>query len=266
MSVDTERGWIVLTHQSVDDNGYRASLFRDPVAQSSGMTQQSAPTLLGAITGTARGLSSLVLLPRTRADERSTWLATSRAEPAFTLLQVYPGAMAVGDQRAFLYRASQAPVTGLNSGADSRAIALDVAPGTRRAFVVSRRPEALLTVDLSNPNTPTVSDAVALPQGASRLVVVYNAALGHSLVYTVSYDSRWIYVVDPDNHRVVDQLLAGRGPHALTHDERAGMLYVVNFLDASIEVIDTRVTTESGEANPFYNRRVLTFGRPGRVR
>jgi DNA-binding beta-propeller fold protein YncE len=264
LSIDPSRGWIVMTHQSYATDVAHASLLFDPLG-AQGTMQTSVPRLVSPLGGIATGLSSLVLLPRNAPNDRSTWLATSRAEAVFTLLQAYDGTLVARDSRSFLYRAAAAPVTGLNTGTNNRAIVLDPAPGasSQRAYVISRSPESLLTVDISNPSVPTVTDATAIPQGPSRLAAVWHPSLGRTYVYTVSYDTRWIYVVDPSEHRVVAQIATHRGPHNLTYDEVDGMLYVVDFLDSAIEVIDLRPEV-NGAANPMFNRRALTFGRPGR--
>ncbi len=264
LSVDPSRGWIVMTHQSYATDVAHASILSDTLFKR-GATQTAVPRLESTLGGISAGLSSLVLLPHVSPGDRSTWLATSRAEAVFTLLQAYEGTASLGDNRAFLYRAAAAPVTGLNTGTNNRAIALDPAPGasSRRAYVVSRSPEALLTVDITNPSAPSVTDATAIPQGPSRLVAVWHPSIGHTYVYAVSYDTRWIYVVDPSEHRVVAQIATLRGPHNLAYDEVDGMLYVIDFLDSAIEVIDLRPEL-NGAANPSFNRRVLSFGRPGR--
>ncbi len=266
LSIDPDRGWIVMTHQSYDTSVAHASLLRDPIASTPAPTQSVGPTLVSTLGGTAAGLSALTLLPRASAADRSTWLAVSRAEASFTLLQAYGGNASLGDNRAFLYRAAAAPVTGLNTGADSRAIVLDPVAPSRVAYVVSRSPTALLTLDISNPAAPSVTDATALPAGPSRAVAVWQQSLSRTYVYAVSYDARWIYVVDPSEHRVVDQIATNRGPHNLVHDARAGLLYVVDFLDFSVEVVDVSPSRSAdGTPNPMFNRRVLTFGRLGRA-
>jgi len=269
LSVDPRRGYVVVTHQSFDVGAPRASLFFDPASLPT-PPQDTRPFLVNVVSGLPAGLSSLTLLPRAREDGslRSTWFVTSRSEATFTTLQVYPGNASLRDNRAFLYRASAAPVMGLNSGADSRAVALDPREPTRRAYVVSRRPEALLTLDIRNPAAPVVESAVPLPSGSSRLAAVAEG--DRTMVYTVSYDSRRIYVVDPsvygDNptSAIVAQIASGRGPHAVVHDALDKKLYVLDFLDAAVEVIDVSPTLAGGAVNPMYNRRVLTIGAPGR--
>lgn len=269
LSVDPRRGLIVVTHQSFDEGSPRATLFYDP-ASLVNPPQNTRPYLVNVVGGLAVGLSSLALLPRASEapSNRSTWLVTSRSSATFTTLQAYPGDAPMGDGRIFLYRASTAPVTGLNNGADSRALALDPREPTRRAYVVSRRPEALLTLDIRNPAAPVVESAIPLPSGSSRLVAVAEG--DRTLVYTVSYDSRRIYVVDPslygDNptSAIVAQIASGRGPHAIIHDPLDKVLYVLDFLDAAVEVIDVAPTYTDGTANRMYNRRIATVGAPGR--
>lgn len=271
ISVDERRGTIVVTHQSFDENTPRASLFYDPnnpTARAS--SQDTRPFLVNVVGGLPAGLSALALLPRAGDDptQRSTWLAISRSSATFTLLQVYPGEITRQDNRFFLYRAATAPVQGLNSGADSRAIVLDPREPTRRAYVTSRRPEALLTLDLRNPNAPTVENAIPLPAGSSRLAAVSEG--GRTVVYTVSYDARRIYAIDPslqgDNptSAILAQIASNRGPHTIVHDAIDRKLYVLDFLDAAVEVIDVAPTLPTGDINPMYNRRVLTVGMPGR--
>jgi hypothetical protein len=269
LSVDARRGYVVVTHQSFEDAAPRASLFFDPASLPT-PPQDTRPFLVNVVGGLAPGLSGLALLPRAREDAslRSTWLVTSRSEATFTTLQVYPGNASLQDNRAFLYRASAAPVTGLNNGADSRSVALDPRDPSRRAYVASRRPEALLTLDISNPAAPVVQSAVPLPAGSSRLTAV--DAGDRTVVYTVSYDARRVYAVDPSQYgdnptsAIVAQVASGRGPHAMVHDAADRKLYVLNFLDAAVEVIDVAPTLGDGAPNPMYNRRVLTVGAPGR--
>ncbi|MFO0604080.1 MAG: hypothetical protein U0324_12940 [Polyangiales bacterium] len=262
ISVDAQRGLIVVTHQSFDDNVPRASLFYDPSApeqQAPAPRQSTAPYLVNVVAGLPPGLSGLALLPRV-GNARSTWLATSRSDASFTTLQAYPGSTM--DPRLFLYRAATTTVTGLNTGADSRAIALDPRDPARRAYVTSRRPEALLTLDISNPSAPTIQNVVPLPAGASRLAAV--DAGDRTVVYAVSYDARRLSAVDPAGYgdnptsATLAQVPTNRGPHAMIHDPVDKRLYVLDFLDASVEVIDV------DPARPTYNRRVLTVGAPGR--
>lgn len=261
LSVDSARGWITVVHQNNDPTYARASLFWDREATRA-TPQGSPPELMNVVTGLPRGLSHVLRLSGFEADaSRATWLATSRTENALTVLQAYPGNQALSDARPFLYRTAVAPITGLNQGNNSRGAALDPAPGARRAFVVSRSPEALLTVDLTNVNAPVVTDVQPVAFGPSRVIATHDPASHRTLVYVVSYESRRITVVEPDAHRVVGQLFTHRGPHQIVRDPSGNYLYLVDFLDNSVEVIDIQPGSgvDPADSTPH---RVLTLGEP----
>lgn len=256
LSVDPQRGWIVVAHQSVDPSFARASLFRDP--SFAGGQSAAGPSLLNVVGGLGPGLSALALLARDEADPtRSTWVSTSRSEAALTFLQAYPGNPQLGDALPFLYRSASARIEGLNTGANNRSVLLDrTRPG--RAYLVSRAPEALLTVQF-DPAAPTrvqVVDAVPLPPGPSRLALVPGA---RPMVLAVSYDARQVTLVDIAAQRVVGQVFTNRGPHTVVVDTQEPWAYVLDFLDAAVEVLDLRPEVDGGP-NPTYLRRVLTLG------
>jgi len=256
ISVDPQRGWVVVSHQSVDPAFARASLFRDPsFAAGQGV---GGPTLLNVVGGLGPGLSDLALLGRDPADPtRSTWVSTSRSEASLTFLQAYPGNPQLGDALPFLYRSASARVEGLSTGANNRSVLLDrTRPG--RAYLVSRAPEALLTVQF-DPLAPTriqVVDAVPLPPGPSRLAYVPGA---RPMVMVVSFDARQATLVDLGAQRVVGQVFTNRGPHTVVVDTQAPWAYILDFLDAAVEVIDLRPEVD-GAPNRTYLQRVLTLG------
>ena len=250
---------MLVTHQNTDTNQGRASLIRDRAATGGAGT----PVLLNVVGGVSLGITDAALLPRASDTDpaRSTWMTVSRVEASINLFQAYPGNASIGDGGPLLYRSAVVPVRGLSTGANSRAIALDPSPDAARAFVISRSPEALLTLrwSPSNPSDVSVTDAFPLPSGPSRLAVVREG--GQTLVYAVSYDARRITVLDPDARRVVASIATGRGPHALAVDPTPGQrfLYVVNFLDSALEVIDLRPPADPASPGT-YHQRVLTLG------
>jgi DNA-binding beta-propeller fold protein YncE len=117
-------------------------------------------------------------------------------------------------------------------------------------------------VDLGaeNPSQITIRDVIPVPPGPSRLAASYDAATGRTQVYVVAYDARRISVVDPAEHRIVSETSTNRGPHALVRDPNGEFLYVVDFLDNAVEVLDLRARTAEGAENPTRNRRLLTVG------
>lgn len=257
LSVDPARGWVLVAHQTNEAGVPRASLIRDGAVGGGG----GSPVLLSVLNGLSPGLSSAVLLPRAAgSQERSTWMLTSRSEASFTFLQAYAGNGALRDASPFLYRSALIGITGLAGGGDSRAVALDPDPSRHRAFVASRAPEALLTLrlDPANPTAVNVADVLPVPAGPSRLVV--RVVDGRTLVLVVSFDARRITVIDPDERRVLGQVVTRRGPHQALLDPSPSQpfLYVVDFLDGALEVIDLRPPDDPASPRT-YLRRVLTL-------
>lgn len=263
LAVDPARGWIVVSHQSTDATLARASLLVDRGARA-GSAPGAAPVLLNTVGGVTPGLSAVTLLPAAGAAARSTWVATSRTNAVLNFFQAYPGSATLQDATPYLYRSAVVNLTGLNQGVDNRSIAVDPAPGVSRVFVVSRSPEALLSVDLGadDPTRLTVRDVIPVPPGPSRLLASYDAATNRTLVFVVAYDARRISVVDPAEHRIISETSTNRGPHALVRDPNGQFLYVLDFLDNAIEVLDLRARTAEGAANPTLHRRLLTVGGP----
>lgn len=259
LSVDPSRGWVVVSHQSTDSAFARASLLHDRGAPA-GSPATAGPVLLNVVGGVAAGLSSIALLPSADASARATWVATSRNEAVLTFFQAYPGSATLQDALPFLYRSAAVPLTGLNLGNNSRAVAVDPTPGASRLYVVSRAPEALLALDLdrTNPALVTVSDVIPLPPGPSRVVASYDADLGRTFLYVVAFDARRISVVDPVARSIVSEVPTNRGPHALVRDPNGQFLYVMDFNDHAMEVVDLRARTAEGMPNPTWHRRVLT--------
>lgn len=257
ISLDPARGWVLITHQSNEAGLARVSLIRDGAVNGGG----GAPVLLSALGNVSPGLSDAALLPRALgSEERSTWVVTSRAEASFSFFQAYPGNAALRDANPFLYRSAIIGVRGLAGGNNNRAIAVDPDASRHRAFVISRAPEALLSVSLdpANPTAATVVDVLPVPTGPSRLVV--RSVGGRTQVLVVSFDARRVTVIDPDERRVIGQVVTRRGPHQALLDPSPSQpfLYLVDFLDGALEVIDLRPPADP--ANPgTYLRRVLTL-------
>jgi hypothetical protein len=110
---------------------------------------------------------------------------------------------------------------------------------------------------------------LALPLGPSRLTALTAEVDGapRTLVFVVSYDSRRLTVIDPEARRVVTRLQTQRGPHQLVRDPRGEYLFVMDFLDSTVEVLRLRpnmaVSAEQRTRCPDAALcRVLTLGLP----
>ncbi|MFZ5894264.1 MAG: YncE family protein [Myxococcota bacterium] len=119
-------------------------------------------------------------------------------------------------------------------------------------FVANRSPATLLLGRtaparnaLENTEAPNFYDSLPLTLGPSR-VVVGNVVVGvddsgasilERRVFVVCFDSRRIFVYDPDRRRLDAEISTGRGPHALAVDEKRGWLFVGHFTDSFISVV-----------------------------
>ncbi len=139
---------------------------------------------------------------------------------------------------------------------ESRAIAFS-GDGSR-AFVVNRRPPTMITVDttLDDAGRPRneVLNATELCAQAS-LMAVTNSGDGER-VYVSCFRDGQVWVIDPENARLDAVVNAGRGPNAIVASPSRHHIYVANFLEDTIAVIDTT----PGSATE--HRVVLRVGRP----
>lgn len=139
---------------------------------------------------------------------------------------------------------------------DARGIAFS-SDGSR-AFIVNRQPPMLHVVDTS-----------AGPTGVPRNVLVgaielcdqpSNIALADTgsgpVAYVACFDAGQVWAIDPGTRAVKALIAVGRGPHALAVSPDRNRLYVGNFLDSTISVVDITpgAITE--------NHVVLRLGRP----
>ena len=128
-----------------------------------------------------------------------------------------------------------------------------------RAFIINRVPPTLQIVDTSITSTgvPTneVESAIELCRQASNLVVTGEP--GDERIYVACFRDGEIWVVDPTGRQVESIISVGRGPQFLVASVSRGLLFVSNFRENTIAVIDIR------RGSLTENRVVLRIGRPG---
>ncbi|WP_224362024.1 YncE family protein [Hyalangium versicolor] len=119
-----------------------------------------------------------------------------------------------------------------------------------RLYILARAPDTLLIVDVENASAarPTflVVNAVPLPDGASALSVLRRGAPGDELVAvtcTATTRTQGVLVLyDTKLNQVVQQVGdLGRQPYGLAvdqHDNGSARLYVTNFGDGRVAVVD----------------------------
>lgn len=211
----------------------RASLFFDqPVGGS------LAPVLIHTLSGLPTELVDITIEPETQL----AWLP-SALNPVVGRVGIAFDGMTADPERSYLYNAGDLFMRGVDTGTvtrgDTRVIRFDPRPGVNRAYVLSRRPRALLVVDTEDSvSSVNVIDAIEVGFGPSRLDIVSFPDPERTLAFISCYDSRDVYVVDVDLGRLVGIVRGLGGPFELTVDVGRDRLYVLDFRSSVIRVID----------------------------
>jgi hypothetical protein len=165
------------------------------------------------------------------------------------------------DQRPYLIDGGGVSIDANSVGSDSRGIAID--GSARRAatarcavddaqclseanlvpldvYVANRAPSTLLIGRTRPPQEyPSFFESIALTAGPSRVIVgqvTTPSGTSETRVFVACFDSRRIFVYDPQRSRIETEILTGRGPHALVVDEERKLLYVGHFTDSYVGV------------------------------
>ena len=227
--VDSDEQFAVVTHLQ----GAAVSLIAAPA--------DGAPALVDEMSnlfsGDSLGIQAAIgVAGRQAADAQSPLVyVTSRSDNRIQMLSVAP-AQDAGAARllpaGFFFLDSVAPST------DSRGIAFN-ADGTR-AYVANRNPPMLHVMDTATTSAGTprnqIHANVELCRDPANLVA---GDLGDGTrVYVACFPEGQVWAIDPE-FGVVEAIIAtGSGPHALALDEQRKRLYVANFLDHSLVVIE----------------------------
>jgi hypothetical protein len=168
-------------------------------------------------------------------------------------------------------------------GSDSRGIAIDdsarKAARTRCAagdkdcaaaaelvpldvYVANRAPSSLLIGRTTPPQEyPYFFQTVPLTTGPSRVIVGQVKKPGsdetETRVFVACFESRRVFVYDPQRARVETEILTGRGPHALAVDTARGLLYVGHFTDSYVGVYSLDLASPA-----TYGTMLGTLGTP----
>lgn len=193
---------------------------------------------------------------RNAAQVRLIRMAPDGSEPAST-----SPAPEQNQPRPYLVDGYGVSIDANSVGTDSRGIALD-GSARRKAkdacvtgdtkctaaaaqvpidvYVANRAPSSLLIGRTRPPQEyPYFFQSVALTAGPSRVVVgqvITPEGKPETRVFVACFDSRRIFVYDPQRSRIETEILTGRGPHALTVDTERKLLYVGHFTDSYVGV------------------------------
>jgi hypothetical protein len=133
-------------------------------------------------------------------------------------------------------------------------------------YVANRAPSSLLIGRTQPPQEyPSFFQTVPLTTGPSRVVVgQVFAPNGHdkeTRVFVACFESRRIFVYDPQRSRVETEILTGRGPHAMAVDTGRKLLYVGHFTDSYVGVYSLDLASPA-----TYGTMLGTLGRPKQPR
>jgi hypothetical protein len=179
---------------------------------------------------------------------------TSRSENRIQMLSVAP---AQGASLAQLAPAGYFLLNSVGPSSDSRGIAFN-ADGTR-AYIANRNPPMLHVLDtaLTPEGTPRnqALATIELCRDPANLAAVDlgdgTDPLRDTRVYVACFPEGQVWAIHPESGVVEASIATGAGPHALAVDAQRKRLYVVNFLDHSIAVV------ELDPASPARNQVVL---------
>ncbi|MGN6106375.1 MAG: YncE family protein [Kofleriaceae bacterium] len=149
------------------------------------------------------------------------------------------------------------PSTDTGGSRDTRGMAFS-ATGDR-LYLVNRAPPSLQVIDTSLgptgfPRNVGVGAADICRQAST--ITVADSGDGERIYVTCFQDGQ-IYVLDPRGRVTVDDIITvGRGPYSVVASPARKKLYVTNFLEDTVAVIDLN------PSSPRHNRVVLRIGVP----
>lgn len=148
-------------------------------------------------------------------------------------------------------------LVGGNSGGSSDSRSLAFSPSGDRLYVVNRRPPSLQIFDTSLSSTGVPKNqgigATDICRQASTLSVMDSG--DGERAYVTCFQDGQLYVVDPRGLSMVEDIVSvGRGPYAVATAPSRKKVYVTNFLEDTVAVVD--VAPDS----IFHNRVVLRIG------
>lgn len=212
----------------------------------------------------------IVSLPRTPKEIRDAETAMDGAAPDAFLMTFRNSAQVrlvrfaddgeSSPEREYLVDGGGVGIDANSAGSDSRGIAIDASERERAisrcggdaacedlaaltpidVYVANRAPASLLIGRTRPPlEYPYFFQSLPLTVGPSEVVVGKVKAPNGELetrVFVACFDSRRVFVYDPQRERFEAEILTGRGPHAMAVDTARSLLYVGHFTDSYVGI------------------------------
>lgn len=294
VAVDDRGEAIITTHQT----GGAVSLFVNAWGRGGSLDGPRIQFVLGGLPLGALGIAPVPISEYVSESQKTaspiaydeSFLLTFRNSPEVRLVRYVQD-----PSRPFLEASRSEPITTNSLGWDSRGIALDDSTrrgcedrcasdadpqGCRRACVtahgidayVANRTPASIVLGVTHPSDaafatddlPRFYASIPVSVGVSRVVVGSVKKRDGSLstrVFAVCFDSRRIFVYDPEARRIESVIQTGNGPHALLVDGAHGLGYVAHFSESYLGVVDL----DQAHVNT-YGQMIYTLGEPTRPR
>jgi hypothetical protein len=196
--------------------------------------------------------------PANANEDQSAFLMTYRNSAQVRVLR-FAADLGSSPERDYLVDSAAVGIDANSVGSDSRGIAID-ATARKQAearcadqacfdaaalipvdvYVANRSPASLLIGRTRPPQeSPYFFQSLPLTVGPSRVVVgrvQTPSGDEETRVFVICFDSRRIFIYDPQRSRFEAEILTGRGPHAVAVDTERKRLYVGHFTDSYIGV------------------------------
>ncbi|MFK7986615.1 MAG: YncE family protein [Sandaracinaceae bacterium] len=200
----------------------RVAMFLDGAGQT--------PTLVHIAEGFPENLITLTMQP----GEGIGWLTSSGTDAIGRVGVVLDPVRT----RSFLFDAGSRRLGGVDDGEDIRDMVFH--PTLPQAFVLSRRPEAVVSVDLEGrgltANDLGLLDLWEVGQGPSRMVLTQVG--GRNYVLVSCFDAQRLFVIDVDAGSLVSVVGGFSGPFEFAVDEVSEQLFLTDFSTSVIRVVD----------------------------
>lgn len=250
---DSDSGFAVVTHLATG----AVTLIDSPA----GGTATIADIATGVFAADATGLRGSTGVTGTRVNGTTLVYVGSRSEDRVAMFTVgRPGNAApylLPSSYFFLHN-----TVGVNAGASSDTRGMAFSPAGDRLYVVNRRPPSLQIYDTSlKPTGFPANTGIAATDICSQAaaLAVMDAGDGDR-AYIPCFQDGELYVVDPRGQAAVEDIVSiGRGPFAVAASPSRKKVFVTNFLEDTIAVVDVdpqsplrnHVTLRIGEVKPL---------------
>lgn len=250
VSVDSAAGFAMVTHLTSGD----VTLVNSPASGNATISDVAVGIFEASQLSGLRGSTGVATRSSSHGD---IVYVGSRTEDR---IQTFTVGRPVNNANPFLIAGNYffLDAVGGNAGGSSDTRGMAFSPDGNRMYLINRNPPSLQVYDTSLKATgfPTNEGigATDICRQASTLATMDTG--DGDRIYITCFSDGQLYVVDPRGQSTVEDILTvGRGPYAVAAAPSRKKVYVTNFLEDTIAVIDV------APGSPTRNRVVLRIGK-----